>query len=141
MDLHDLIQKTALALEAVGVLVIVVAIAAACVRVAWRVFKEGWEGSFAHFRMLLGRGLLIGLEFLVAADIIMTVTETLVLSHVLSLALIVLIRTFLSVMLEIELEGRPPWGRHRVPSGQPSGAREVGDKRTGAARADGHQER
>ncbi len=126
MNLHGLIRLAADALEALGVLVLVGAVAAAVVRVAWGAARRGWSGAYSHFRVVLGRGILLGLEFLVAADIIRTITEELVLSNVLSLGLIVVIRTFLSVMLEIELEGRPPWSRHRVPSGGPTQVDHVG---------------
>jgi uncharacterized membrane protein len=61
--------------------------------------KTGWN---------LGRAILLGLEFLVAADIIRTVAEVPTLRSVTALAVIVLIRTFLSFTLEVELEGRWP---------------------------------
>lgn len=60
-------------------------------------------------RQRIGRGLLLGLEFLLAADIIITVAVELTFSSVGTLALIVLIRTFLSFTLEVELDGRWPW--------------------------------
>ena len=63
------------------------------------------------FRTSLGRAILIGLEFLVAADIINTVVVELTLENVASLAIIVLIRTLLSFSLEAEIEGRWPWQR------------------------------
>jgi hypothetical protein len=65
-----------------------------------------------------GRAILLGLEFLVAGDIIRTVVVAPTLANVVVLALIVLIRTFLSVALELELEGHWPWARSggRVPS-------------------------
>ena len=61
------------------------------------------------FRQQLGRSILLGLELLVAADIIRTVAVTPTLSSVSVLALIVLIRTFLSFSLELEITGRWPW--------------------------------
>ena len=64
---------------------------------------------FHQFRQRLGRGILLGLEFLVAADIIHTVAVELTLKTVGVLAIIVLIRTFLSFTLEVELTGRWPW--------------------------------
>jgi uncharacterized membrane protein len=69
--------------------------------------------SFAYrrYRRGLGRALLLGLEFLVAGDIIRTVTANPTLTDVAVLAGIVLIRTFLSVALVIETEGRLPWQR------------------------------
>lgn len=65
--------------------------------------------SVDHFRRGLGRAILLGLEFLVAADIIRTVAEIPTLRSVAILAAIVLIRTFLSFTLEVELTGKWPW--------------------------------
>jgi uncharacterized membrane protein len=73
--------------------------------------KAGAERAIADFRSSLGRAILVGLEFLVAADIINTVVVELTLENVLSLAIIVLIRTLLSFSLEAEIEGRWPWQR------------------------------
>lgn len=65
--------------------------------------------SFADLRRELGKAILLGLEILVAADIIATVTTEPTMNSVLVLAVIVLIRTFLSFSLQIELEGKFPW--------------------------------
>lgn len=65
------------------------------------------------FRSSLGRSILLGLEFLVAADIINTVAIEPTVESLLVLAGIVLIRTFLSFSLEVEIEGRWPWRRCR----------------------------
>ena len=65
------------------------------------------------FRRTLGRSILTGLELLVAADIIRTVAIEPTLQSVLVLGLIVLIRTFLSMSLEVEIDGRWPWQRAR----------------------------
>ncbi|MCL6249584.1 DUF1622 domain-containing protein [Altererythrobacter sp. KTW20L] len=69
----------------------------------------GERDIIAAFRRSLGRSILIGLELLVAADIILTVAVRPTWDSVLVLGAIVLIRTFLSVSLEIEIEGRLPW--------------------------------
>lgn len=74
------------------------------------------EGRIADFHSGLGRSILLGLEFLVAADIINTVAVEPTIQSLLVLAGIVLIRTFLSFSLEVEIEGRWPWQRAR-PSG------------------------
>lgn len=63
----------------------------------------------ADFRSSLGRSILLGLEFLVAADIINTVAVEPTLRSLAVLAGIVLIRTFLSFSLEVEIDGRWPW--------------------------------
>ena len=71
------------------------------------------DQAVAEFRSSLGRAILLGLEFLVAADIINTVAVTPTLLSVAVLAGIVIIRTFLSFSLEVEIEGRWPWDRKR----------------------------
>jgi len=65
--------------------------------------------AYDKMRQLLGRSILLGLEFLVAADIIHTVAVDLTFKTVGVLAIIVLIRTFLSWSLELELTGKWPW--------------------------------
>lgn len=67
------------------------------------------ETLVASFRSSLGRSILLGLEFLVAADIINTVAIEPTLASLAVLAGIVLIRTFLSFSLEVEIDGRWPW--------------------------------
>src|SRR3954447_6794813 len=71
----------------------------------------GWPAAFRLYRANLGRGILLGLELLVAADIIGTVAVTPSFENLAILGLIVLIRTFLSFSLEVEIEGRWPWQR------------------------------
>jgi uncharacterized membrane protein len=69
------------------------------------------DQAVANLRSSLGRAILLGLEFLVAGDIINTVADQPSLSSVAVLAGIVAIRTFLSFSLETEIEGRWPWQR------------------------------
>jgi uncharacterized membrane protein len=68
-----------------------------------------WDKAYEGFRSDLGRAILLGLEFLVAADIIGTVAVAPTFQSLGVLAAIVLIRTFLSFSLEVEIEGRWPW--------------------------------
>ncbi len=81
-------------------------------------FVNGFDRQRAvrNFRSNLGRAILLGLEFLVAADIINTVAIELSLQSVAVLAGIVAIRTFLSFSLEMEIEGRLPWRREKADS-------------------------
>lgn len=72
-------------------------------------YRDATELSYEAFRKQLGRSILLGLEFLVAADIIATVAIEPSLGSVMTLGLIVVIRTFLSFSLGIELEGKLPW--------------------------------
>jgi uncharacterized membrane protein len=71
--------------------------------------KERYETVFDEVRGRVGRGILLGLEFLVGADIIHTVAVELTFKTIGVLAIVVLIRTFLSFTLEVELTGRWPW--------------------------------
>ena len=73
--------------------------------------RAGFQDLSARLRRQVGRAILLGLEFLVAADIIGTVAVQPTLRSVSVLGLIVLVRTFLSMALEIEMEGRLPWRR------------------------------
>lgn len=70
---------------------------------------SGGRAMFKGFRNRLGRAIILGLEFLVAADILRTISTEPTLRQVAVLGGIVLIRTFLSFSLEVELEGRWPW--------------------------------
>ena len=74
----------------------------------------GQRDLVSAFRKTLGRSILTGLELLVAADIIRTVAVEPTLQSVLVLGLIVVIRTFLSFSLEVEIDGRWPW--QKVPA-------------------------
>ena len=76
-----------------------------------RQWKAGFDEAYRSYRKHLGRAILLGLEFLVAADIIGTVAVEPTFTNIGVLAGIVLIRTFLSFALELEIEGRWPWQR------------------------------
>jgi uncharacterized membrane protein len=102
----------AMVVEAGGVAIIVVALAAATLYFLRRVLGGDDLGAAYHaYRAGLARGILLGIEFLVAADVIGTVAASPTLENLAVLAAIVLIRTFLSFSLEIEIEGRWPWRR------------------------------
>ena len=109
----------AMGLETIGVVVIVLGAVIATLLF----FRDGlpgeWETAFRGYRANLGRGILLGLEFLVAADIIGTVAITPTFQSLGVLATIVAIRTFLSIALEVEIEGRWPWRRHETEPGAP----------------------
>src|SRR5262249_28936905 len=66
---------------------------------------------YSSYRQDIGRAILLGLEFLIAGDIIRTVVVAPTIQNVLVLGLIVLIRTFLSLSLQLEIEGKLPWQR------------------------------
>ncbi len=108
----DMIQWVGEFVDALGVAVIVVGIAAAMVRSLFRLRDEGGELDYKNCRQSIGRSMLLGLEILVAADIIRTVTLEPTLNGVAVLAALVGVRTFLSWSLEVELYGRLPWKHH-----------------------------
>lgn len=108
-DFTWFVERVGLMIDGAGVIVITVGLVVALLK-----YVVGGGGSADPFRQLrqdLGRGILLGLEFLVAADIIRTVAITPTLQSVLVLGMIVLIRTFLSMALQVEVEGRLPWQR------------------------------
>ncbi|MDX1656583.1 MAG: DUF1622 domain-containing protein [Candidatus Competibacteraceae bacterium] len=103
----------ALAIEAAGVVVIVLGALVAVVLLLLRRGDGDWQQAYYGFRTQLARSILLGLEFLVAADIIGTVAVEPTLDNLTVLGLIVLIRTFLSFSLEVEINGRWPWQEAR----------------------------
>jgi uncharacterized membrane protein len=109
----ELVPPIVQAIELVGVAIITVGAALTLLQFLLRLARrEDSAQAITCFRSSLGRAILAGLEFLVAADIINTVVVELTLQSVASLALIVVIRTLLSFSLEAEIEGRWPWQRH-----------------------------
>jgi uncharacterized membrane protein len=96
--------------EALGIGIITLIALNALFQAVIRLFrKEEADLIFQELRLRLGRGILLGLELLIAADIIHTVAVDLTFKSVGVLAVVVLIRTFLSFALEVELNGRWPW--------------------------------
>ena len=102
----------AVALEVMGVLVICVGILATTGLFLYRSWiHRGTDPFYQSYRRGMGKAILLGLELLVAGDIILTTTHNFDLRHIGVLGLLVLIRTFLSFSLEIELNGHLPWKR------------------------------
>ncbi len=98
-------------IEILGILIILIGMAVGLARFALGRGGSNWSERVYCLRSSLGRAILLGLEFLVAADIINTVAIEPTLDSIIVLAGIVLIRTFLSWSLEVEIEGRWPWQR------------------------------
>ena len=116
------LEPAATLLEIFGVLVILLSVVLATVKFMLDLRGPERRASYDHYRANLGRGILLGLELLVGADIIATVTAPLTLETVGLLGLIVLIRTFLSFSLETEIEGHWPWQRqHHAGPGEDVG--------------------
>lgn len=109
---HRFVNLIAQVIEFAGVAIIVGGVVlASVVYVLDGVGKRDWRHAYDRYRSNLGRGILLGLELLVGADIISTITAPLTFESVGLLAVIVLIRTFLSFALETEIAGTWPWKR------------------------------
>ena len=110
------IERAAVFIESLAVLIIGVAIVTALARYLVRFFIDRGQGDlYRELKVSLGKALLLGLEVLVAADIVHTVALEATLESVFVLGLLVLIRTFLSWALVVEIEGHWPW-QPRPPS-------------------------
>jgi len=100
--------------DGVGVFIVVGGALFATARLGLR-RMHGAGNYYLPYRQDVGRAILLGLEFLIAGDIIRTVVVAPTMQNVAVLGLIVLIRTFLSLSLQLEIEGRLPW-RREVPT-------------------------
>ena len=110
-----LIEGAASLLEIVGIALILFGTLLATGVFLWKVAKRAeFASTYTDYRRALGRAILLGLEFLVGADIIGTVAIEPNYYNVGVLALIVAVRTFLSFSLEVEIDGRWPWQRSRA---------------------------
>ena len=112
--LELLMETLTVALELLGVAAIVAGVLFATFIFVGDLRRFSRKRAYDSYRANLGRGILLGLELLVGADIIATVTAPLSFESVGLLGLIVLIRTFLSFSLETEIEGVWPWQRRRA---------------------------
>jgi len=107
-----LMDHVAQGFEALGAAILVVGVIWSFVLAAVAVRRSGWSPkAYLILRQAFGGTLLLGLEILVAADLVRTVAVAPTLDNVLVLGLIVVIRTFLSFSLETEIEGVAPWRR------------------------------
>ena len=108
MSFNEAVEVVGKVIDAAGVTAIVLGSLATAVRAVGRL-RSHEPNNYRRFRQQLGRSILLGLELLVAADIIRTVAVTPTLTSVAVLAGIVVIRTSLSFSLELEITGRWPW--------------------------------
>jgi uncharacterized membrane protein len=118
-DVQQAIAAIGVVIEVVAVGIIVVGLGYALVR-SGIAFARREERAYLHLRSNSARILLLGLELLVAADIVRTVALEPSLESVAVLGLLVVIRTFLSWSLVVEIEGRWPWQAERATPGDPS---------------------
>lgn len=117
MDFQNIVEFAGTLIDGAGVLIILGGAVISTVLVLLRIVR-GQRPVYRAYRQYLGRSILLGLEFLVAADIIRTVAVTPTLDSVAVLAAIILIRTFLSFSLELEITGRWPWQTKAAPSAE-----------------------
>ncbi len=126
MDIKHTIELINSAFELAGVAVLVIGSILAFVRsiVSLIRLRDG-PAAYRHLRLYLGRSIVVGLELLIAADIVRSVAIDPTFTSVGVLALIVLVRTFLSWSLEVEINGEWPWQRSRLHKGEPANKDEL----------------
>src|SRR5262245_61921557 len=109
-NFRQLMEIIGTAVDGVGVFIVAAGALVATARLLVR-RTQNTGNYYSSYRQDIGRAILLGLEFLIAGDIIRTVVVAPTIQNVLVLGLIVLIRTFLSLSLQLEIEGRLPWQR------------------------------
>ena len=127
MKLHDVFDSVADAFEIAGVAAMVIGFLIAFA-LAGRRLVLGEEGSFSLLRTSIGSAILLGLEIMVAADLIRTITSEPSIENVTVLGIIVILRTILSMSIQIEIEGTLPWRRALTESGGTQLANTVKDE-------------
>jgi uncharacterized membrane protein len=110
---RHIMEVVGTSVDGVGVFIVAGGMIVATLRLVPRLRDRAHDtGSYySLYRQDVGRAILLGLEFLIAGDIIRTVVVAPTLQNVVVLGLIVLIRTFLSLSLQLEIEGKLPWQR------------------------------
>ena len=106
--MHHAVELAAFGLEASAVAVIVISFFFATLRFLLQLLRKR-DTAYQSYKRVLGRSMLLGLEFLVAADVIRTVALEPTLSNIGILGVLVALRTFMSWSLVVEMEGRWPW--------------------------------
>ena len=119
MYFRDAMEWVVSGFEIAGVAILVVGSLLAFVSAVGVYRRDGRRAAYERARQDVGRAILLGLEILIIADIVLTITVDRTLDSALTLGLIVLVRTFLSLSLEIELEGSLPWRRGPAGTGRP----------------------
>jgi uncharacterized membrane protein len=110
MSFTELMERAVEAFEAVGVVILIIGSALALVRYVVELARHTPTiEAFGDLRANLGRGILLGLEILVVADIIRTIVVTPTLESAATLGLIVLVRIVLSFAIDVEVDGVAPW--------------------------------
>jgi uncharacterized membrane protein len=112
--MRDLALWTSETLDIISFAVILIAVAISTAVFIVRVWQSGFLANYRDYRANLGRGILVGLELLIAADILKSVVVDPTLQGIAVLGGIVLIRTFLSISLDVEINGHWPWETTRL---------------------------
>jgi uncharacterized membrane protein len=126
VSFHDTMERVVQGFEVAGVAILVVGSLLAFVSAAIGLGRGGGRAAYQRARQGVGRAILLGLEVLIIADIVLTITVDQTFDSAVTLGLIVLVRTFLSFSLEVELEGTLPWRRGSTEK-RPDPAVSVGD--------------
>ena len=115
--LAEWIEIASLAIEALAVAIIVGSVFYSSIRFFYYLVtkKRLPDENYTHYKQSLGKSLLLGLEILVAADVVRTVALEPTVENIAALGLLVIVRTFLSWSLVVEMQGRWPWQPKRVP--------------------------
>jgi uncharacterized membrane protein len=111
MTFEEWMEQVVHGFEIAGVAILVAGSIAALAGYVLALARGRREGAFERVRQGVGRAILLGLEVLIIADIVLTITVEATVESALTLGLVVLVRTFLSFSLEIELTGALPWRR------------------------------
>ena len=126
MDIKYTIELIGSAFELAGVAVLVIGSVLAFVRSIVSLIRlRNGPVAYRHLRLYLGRSIVVGLELLIAADIVRSVAIDPTFTSIGVLGLIVLVRTFLSWSLEVEINGEWPWQRSRLHKGEPANKDEL----------------
>ncbi len=117
MTFEDGLDLVVRGFEAFGVGILVVGSIVSVVTYVRDLGRMDRQRAYVRLRGNIGRTILLGLEVLIVADIVLTVAIDSTIESAITLGVIVLVRTFLSFSLEIELDGVVPWRRHAIESG------------------------
>lgn len=131
LGMAELVRIAVLLLELAGTLSILAGAAIATTAFVRSSFRTGYEKAYGPFRAGLGRSILLGLEFLVAGDILKSLVIDPTFDALIVLASLILVRTFLSLSLGVEINGHWPWQETRLGREAANHARE--DSRGGVS--------